>query len=230
VKVYFDLTTYLKHNAIMPLRKRLVREMLGDLRGLRILDAGCGNGFISMSFLKENYVTFLDISTGMLNATAKGVPIAYSSRADMIQGSLLDTRFPTQFDIVLCLGVLAYTETPERVIRRVAQLLKPGGRCILQITDAATLMGRGLHQYVRWRQRIGVCRNHITLTRTTRQQILLAAFDCGLALIREERYPAIFPGVRHLGQAVCSSYLEWGHGRQLGCELLMELARELRNV
>ena len=90
VKVHFDTTaTYLKDNAIIPLRKRLVREILGDLRGLRILDAGCGDGSISVAFVKHNHVTFLDISTGMLNEVAKAVPVEHSSRAELIQGNFL---------------------------------------------------------------------------------------------------------------------------------------------
>jgi predicted TPR repeat methyltransferase len=226
VKVHFDTTaTYLKDNAIIPLRKRLVREILGDLRGLRILDAGCGDGSISVAFVKHNHVTFLDISTGMLNEVAKAVPVEHSSRAELIQGNFLESHFPQQFDIILCIGILAYIENPDRVLHRVAKLLKPRGRSIFQITDAATLIGRGLHRYARCRQSIAASLNYVAPTRITRQEVLVAASQCGLALVREERYPPTLPGMRYLGQTVCSSFLEWGNRRQLGCELLMELQR-----
>lgn len=222
VRAYFDPTTYCRRNAVIRLRERIIRDMLGDLRGVRILDAGCGDGSISVGFLEHNHVTFLDISAAMLKETAKRVPPEYSSRAELIQGNLLENRFSEQFDIVLCLGVIAYIKDTERVIQRVAEVLKPGGRFILQITDASTLLGKWLHHYAHYRGRI-------TLSRTTRQQIVDVAFRCGLVFCGEERYPPSLPGMPFLGQLVWRKYLEWGHRRQLGCELVMEMLRVERS-
>ena len=40
---------------------------------------------------------------------------------------------------------------------------------------------------------------------------------------------AHLPGMPFLGQLVWRSYLEWGHRRQLGCELVMEMLRVERS-
>jgi 2-polyprenyl-3-methyl-5-hydroxy-6-metoxy-1,4-benzoquinol methylase len=56
---------------------------------------------------------------------------------------------PQSYDLVICLGVLAHMDSPADFLTKVAALLKPGGRLILEFTDSKHLSGRTLHAYHR---------------------------------------------------------------------------------
>jgi ubiquinone/menaquinone biosynthesis C-methylase UbiE len=222
----FDPATYLGHNAVTPLRERIVRDMLGEFRGLRVLDAGCGDGSVSRSFLAHNHVTFLDVSASMLDEAVKAIPLKYISHADFVHAGLLEATFRTQFDVVVCLGVLAYIEDTERAIARLGGVLAPGGRCILQITDTDDALGRLIYNYARRRgQLVEAGRSRVTPKRMTRSQIVTYASRLGLAAVGEKRHLPTVPGMWRFGNRLSSRYLEWGLRRRLGCELYMELAR-----
>jgi len=223
VRSHFDATTYLYNNAVVSLRERMACDMLGELRGLMVLDAGCGDGSVSRSFLAHNHVAFLDVSSHMLDEAAKAIPAEYASNAELIHANLLDAKFHTQFDVVVCLGVLAYIEDTERAIALLAGLLKPGGRCLLQITDTETALGKVMYSYA-FRLAQLVTARATRPTRMTRSQILSCAAQCGLTFVGEERYPPTLPGMRSCHR-LFSKYLEWGRRRRLGCELLILLAR-----
>jgi ubiquinone/menaquinone biosynthesis C-methylase UbiE len=225
----FDPATYLEHNAVTPLRERIVRDMLGEFRGLRVLDAGCGDGSVSRRFLAHNHVTFLDVSAGMLAEAAKAIPPEYVPHAELVHAGLLEATFHTQFDIIVCFGVLAYIEDTERAIAHLAELLAPGGRCLLQITDTDNVFGKLIYNYARRRgQFVEAGRSRVTPTRMTRSQIVACASQHGLTFVGEKRHLPTVPGMWRFGRRLSSKYLEWGLHRQLGCETYIELARPER--
>jgi magnesium-protoporphyrin O-methyltransferase len=84
-------------------------ELLGDVKGKRILDAGCGTGVYAVYLSRLGAsVCAIDISEGMLertraNARAAGVELAQILRADLMQHS-----FGERFDCVLAIGVFDY--------------------------------------------------------------------------------------------------------------------------
>jgi ubiquinone/menaquinone biosynthesis C-methylase UbiE len=75
----FDEEAYLNHESWV----RPAFERLGDLRGLRVLDLGCGHGMASVIFARRGArVTGMDLSWGYLSearqrARANSVPIHY---------------------------------------------------------------------------------------------------------------------------------------------------------
>ena len=74
-------------------------------------------------------------------------------RANYVHDDIL--RFETRelYDVVLCVGVLAHVPDTEALVGRIACLLKPGGRCVLQFTDAARFLSKLLHWLLAFRRR-----------------------------------------------------------------------------
>ena len=119
-----------------PYRKTLelptLKNLLGDLSNLNVMDFGCGPGVITRWLHGQgaNKVVGFDISEGMLDYALKienrsPLGITYSSR---IEESYLES-----FDIVLAVYVIPYLTDKQKLINmftNVHQLLKPGGRFI----------------------------------------------------------------------------------------------------
>jgi SAM-dependent methyltransferase len=98
---------YLSGNFRIALRSELVREMAGSSPG-EILDLGCGNGAVVAAL--DGPKTLVDNSPAMI-AEARGVGRAI--RADLHD-------FRGQFDLVLCVGVLAHTHDTAKTLAAVA--------------------------------------------------------------------------------------------------------------
>lgn len=98
--------------------------------GRRILDAGCGLGQLAIRLARADHdVTAFDFSGGMI-AAARERAAHSGATVDWRQLALEEaaTVFaPGSFDAVLCHSVLAYVPRPEKVIRDLAGLLRPGG-------------------------------------------------------------------------------------------------------
>jgi SAM-dependent methyltransferase len=108
---------------------RFILGHLGDVAGLRLLDLGCGAGENSVYFaLKGAHCIGTDYSPGMVEkalnlAAANGVVIEARTM------NALEIDFPeNSFDIVYAANVLHHLPDPERAIREVHRVLKPGGK------------------------------------------------------------------------------------------------------
>ena len=111
-------------------------EMLGDIRGLRVLDLGCGEGHNTRLFADRGAkVVGIDISEAMIAAAreeeareARGIAYHLGSGSDL-------SRFADgSFDAVL--GTMALMDLPDYAgcIREVARVLKAGGLFQFSIT------------------------------------------------------------------------------------------------
>jgi 2-polyprenyl-6-hydroxyphenyl methylase/3-demethylubiquinone-9 3-methyltransferase len=108
------------------------RVLLDDLRlapaGRRVLDVGCGGGFLAEEFARLGFrVTGVDPSRESLaaarrHATAAGLQIDYQSGI----GEALP--FPdASFDVVYCCDVLEHVADLARVVAEASRVLQPGG-------------------------------------------------------------------------------------------------------
>jgi 2-polyprenyl-3-methyl-5-hydroxy-6-metoxy-1,4-benzoquinol methylase len=104
---------------------RCLREsILGQAKGLRLLDIGGGDGLVSQAAANLGFdVLMCDISPHAIErARKKGIQCH--------QGEPLDGFFDShlcQFDVVVALEVIEHVYDPKAFIRRVFGLLKPGG-------------------------------------------------------------------------------------------------------
>lgn len=129
---------YLTGNMITELRKQLIFQMLGKVKNKNIIDIGCGNGSVSIPFLSTNNLTFLDFSINMLKEVGKKVPSELKENYEIFHGDIESFQPAIKFDIVLVLGLLAHVENLNAAIKKISEMLKPEGICIVQITDGRT--------------------------------------------------------------------------------------------
>jgi SAM-dependent methyltransferase len=101
--------------------------LLGDVRGKRVLDAGCGAGTLAEALLERGAsVTGLEISAGMANLARQRL----GARATIHVADLarpLAMCADGAFDLVAASLVLHYLEDWRPTLRELARVLVPGG-------------------------------------------------------------------------------------------------------
>jgi len=119
VKFFFNKSNYLKNSSDrISIRTKLVRQFLGDIKNVKILDIGCGDGSLSLQFLnKKNTITFVDISEKMLKKVSKNVPTDLISNVVLINNSFDALSDDELFDIVICVGVIAHVPSVELLFK-----------------------------------------------------------------------------------------------------------------
>lgn len=122
-----ELDVPLNFTAITAAENRYCIERMGDLKGKRLLDLGCGAGETSVYFATQGAdVTAVDISEGMINVVRK-LANRYDVRVDARAMLAEDLKFDDNtFDIVFGNGVLHHTYRPA-AYEEVHRVLKPGG-------------------------------------------------------------------------------------------------------
>jgi len=119
-----------------PYRKELelptLRQLLGDLSGLKVLDFGCGPGVISRWLHEQGaeHIVGHDISEGMLNYARRREE--KEQRGIHYSSDLVD-KYNEYFDIVLGVYVMPYAAQREDLLamcKTMARILKPGGRLL----------------------------------------------------------------------------------------------------
>lgn len=98
----------------------------GGIRaGVDVLDVACGTGVLFPDYLKREVasVTAIDLSPEMAKLAAAKFP-----QVKVLCGDVEETAFDRQFDCVMVYNAFPHFPEPERLIRRLAQLVKPGGR------------------------------------------------------------------------------------------------------
>lgn len=104
------------------------KNAFGDLRGLKVLDVGCGGGLMSEAFAKAGaQVVGIDaaernIESARLHAAQEGLDIDY--RAGEAAEAL---HADEQFDIVLLLEVVEHVDNLPEFFAFCAAKVKPGG-------------------------------------------------------------------------------------------------------
>jgi ubiquinone biosynthesis O-methyltransferase len=114
------------------LERSLVREIVGDVSGRRVLDIGCGDGELAVELARCGAtVTGIDASAAMIDAArirAKKHDVDVSFQVATAER----LPFPAeQFDVVTAITILCFVEDAEPVFREIARVLRPGGRFII---------------------------------------------------------------------------------------------------
>jgi len=124
-------------NPLVALEEPIVREALGDVKGLQALDLGCGTGRHALWLGEAGArVTAVDFSEGMLNE-ARRKPGAAAVRF-LVHDLHLPLPFETKsFDRIVSGLVLEHLGDLGFVFGEARRVLKPGGRAVVSAMHPA---------------------------------------------------------------------------------------------
>jgi SAM-dependent methyltransferase len=196
VRAFFETSSYLDRNAGIAARTRLVQRMLGPISNSRILDLGCGDGSLSLPFLESgNSLTLVDFSTLMIDRARSSIPLACLDRVELVQRDISDFRPDQEYDVALCVGVLAHVPSVSAAVSLVSLALKPGGRAVFQISDSSLRINRFLKQFSALRRRLTGQRCP-SVNRISSEELASLAAVNHLEHLTTERYAFGYPGTR----------------------------------
>lgn len=119
-----------------------------DLRGLDVLDAGCGGGRYSRLVADAGaWVIGIDRSRAIDKAAAvcKGLPNAVFAQGDLLRLPFKDGVF----DFVFSIGVIHHSVSPRRAFAELARVVKPGGRLAVWVYRRNTWIQERLNDLLR---------------------------------------------------------------------------------
>jgi ubiquinone/menaquinone biosynthesis C-methylase UbiE len=110
-----------------------LRAMIPDLKGAKVLDLGCGFGWVSRYARSQGaaHVRGIDLSTNMLTRARSMTSddgIAYE-QADLEEVTLPET----EYDVVFSSLAMHYLTGLPRMISAISKSLKPGGKFVFSV-------------------------------------------------------------------------------------------------
>jgi ubiquinone/menaquinone biosynthesis C-methylase UbiE len=119
-------------------RLQKVLELIGDVRGKRVLDAGCGPGILGSYLVDENYAYFgLDLSKEMINEAHNR--IGSSAPHHLLRARIQMLPFiDSSFDIILCLGAIEYVEDADVVVRELSRVGGENGTVVISMLNKSS--------------------------------------------------------------------------------------------
>jgi SAM-dependent methyltransferase len=208
VKRFFDSNQYCEnsHDRIV-VRSQIVKDFLGDVENARILDIGCGDGSLSLPLLNaSNRLTLVDISEQMTRRAGARVPKALAGNVTLIADSYEAVGDAERYDIVLCVGVIAHVPSVDALFAKIAAVLKPGGRLIVETTPNPFPLGKLLFPYYFLRNRLAANGAGYAKNRLKVVELFARASAMGLDRLRSVRYSVPLPGMSHWPQALKLRY------------------------
>lgn len=152
---------------INPVRIAYMRERIGALEGLRVVDVGCGGGILGEALAAEGaQLTGIDLAADTI-AVAEAHAQEHATGAEYRNMSAEDlaTEQPGEFDLVCCMEMLEHVPDPAAILAACATLARPGGDVVLSTINrnpksfammiagaeyALKLIPRGTHDYAKF--------------------------------------------------------------------------------
>lgn len=151
---------------INPLRLEWI-DGLTPLKGLRVLDVGCGGGILADAMARKGaFVLGIDLGSKALKVAqlhaleARTEGVHYRE----ISAETLAASEPGSFDVVTCMEMLEHVPDPSSIVKACAALVKPGGHvyfstinrnakaflfAIVGAEYVLNMLPRGTHEYAR---------------------------------------------------------------------------------
>lgn len=136
------------HNRIREAEEGAFTRHLYDFErhsGLRVLDVGCGNGWLVYNFAKNHAETYgVDLTETAIVLTRRRLDLEGLS-AVLMTANAEALPFPDDaFDFVTSAGVLHHTPNTERAVHEAIRVLRSGGRGMISLYYQHPLMGRAV--------------------------------------------------------------------------------------
>lgn len=127
-----DPASVLVHESVWgpaALENRFILKQLGDLKGKRVLDIGCGLGEASVAFaLQGAHVTATDLSPGMVASTQK-LARHHKVQLTALVGAAESLDLPAgSFDVIYTANTLHHLADMPAFLAGARRLMAPGGR------------------------------------------------------------------------------------------------------
>lgn len=118
----------------------IILDNSGVHEGTNVLDVACGTGVLFDDYLHRDVasLTAIDISPKMIDIAKNKYP-----NIEIICGDVEEYAFDGQFDVVMVYNAFPHFPNPERLIARLASLLKQGGR----LSIAHGMSREALHEH-----------------------------------------------------------------------------------
>jgi len=119
----------------------LDRRLIGDIRGKRVLDLGCGGGHTGVGLaLRGARVIATDPDPGQL-FSARALATKNEIRVEFHQATPAELAFirADQVDLVVSVWSLSLTADLDRVLRQLHRVMRSGGHLVLSLPHPASL-------------------------------------------------------------------------------------------
>jgi ubiquinone/menaquinone biosynthesis C-methylase UbiE len=122
-------------------RLAVALSLADDLRlppGSRCLDAGCGPGIATVALAQRGFVVdAIDFVEAQLDRTRQRAAEAHlGERIVTSVGDIHDLDLPDGvFDLILVIGIMEWLKDPDKPLREISRVLRPGGRAILSVDN-----------------------------------------------------------------------------------------------
>lgn len=111
-----------------------VEAWIGDRRDLRILDAGCGTGWMVERLVGNGTVVGTDLADEVVQRARERVPAA-----TFVAGDIMSVDVGDDFDVIVSLEVLSHVADQRAFLRRLRSLLRTDGRLIIATQNRPVL-------------------------------------------------------------------------------------------
>jgi SAM-dependent methyltransferase len=118
-------------------RLAIIKEFMGDVRGLAIAEVGAGGGHVLRMF-PEGKLTAIDVSGVFLEMARKNLA-GYDVRFVKGEVDKMDLP-PASYDRVVCTEVLEHTRSPEAILAAISRMLRPDGVAVITVPNDPLIM------------------------------------------------------------------------------------------
>lgn len=110
-------------------------QWFGLQDGMRILEIGCGPGFVTEQLAKRlpnSQITGLDMDEILLKLAAERLDEKTQENVNFVQASVFETGLPeSSYDFVVARMLFLHLHKPEEAALELQRVLKPGGKLVI---------------------------------------------------------------------------------------------------
>ena len=224
-KDFFDSPYYLKHGRkVIELRAHIIKEIVGNVDGKKILDLGCGDGSLSIPLLNEkNSLTLVDLSSRMIEIANSKIHDNFKNKVNLINLSLDEFTTNAKHDIVICVGVMAHVPSIEAAFTKIASCLAQNGIAIVEYTSNPNPVGRFFKPYYHLKKIFSNTVDGFNAKNLMKMsEFEFIANECGLTILKRRRHLFPVPSMRFWPSPWVNRYVQFTSANSLFSKIGVE--------